>query len=303
MWASTFGTGGHDTLTRAPFDPRHRPGHHRHHLHRLRRRGPPGRARLPRVRAALPQAGLGRARRERDLGERPRGGQGGAGRRGAPGHRHHQPARDRRGLGPLDRRAGAPRAGVAGPPHLGPLRRAQGGGPRAAVPRAHRAGARPLLLRARKIEWLVNEGHGDALLRDDRLVARAQAVRRARDRLHQRLAHAAVRHPRAQVGPRAVRDPPRRPRLAARAATQRRGGGGDERVRRQRAAGRHGRRPAGRPLRPGLPRGRAGQEHLRHGLVRAPARRGRGAQAARRPAHHRSPRAPSPPTRWRPRSS
>ena len=52
-------------------DPRHRPGHHGHHLHRLRRRGPPGRARLPRVRAALPAARLGRARRRPRSGRSP----------------------------------------------------------------------------------------------------------------------------------------------------------------------------------------------------------------------------------------
>ena len=88
---------------------------------------------------------------ERDLGGDPPGGAGGA-RRGrgrrprAGGHRHHQPARDRGGLGPRQRRAAAPRAGVAGPPHRRPLRRAARGRPRAAGARAHRPGARPLLL-------------------------------------------------------------------------------------------------------------------------------------------------------------
>ena len=72
-------------------------------------RGP----RVPRVRAALPAAGLGRARRGGDLGRHARGGRGGA-RRG--GHRatrprrdrHHQPARDGRGVGPSQRRAAPP---------------------------------------------------------------------------------------------------------------------------------------------------------------------------------------------------
>ena len=44
-------------------------------------------------------------------------------------------------------------------------------------------------------------------------------------------------------------------------------------VRRQGAGGGDRRRPAGRPLRPGLPRGRARQEHLRHRQLRARARR------------------------------
>ena len=44
-------------------DPRDRPGHHRHHLHRLRRGRRIAGARLPRVHAALPAPGLGRARR------------------------------------------------------------------------------------------------------------------------------------------------------------------------------------------------------------------------------------------------
>ena len=86
-------------------DPGDRPGDHRDHLHRLRRGRPPARARLQRVRAALPEAGLGRARRGRDLGGDPQGRDRGARRRGRAGigperDRHHQPARDGRRLGP-----------------------------------------------------------------------------------------------------------------------------------------------------------------------------------------------------------
>ena len=56
--------------------------------------------------------------------------------------------------------------------------------------------------------------------------------------------------------------------------------GETERVRRQRPGGRHRRRPAGRALRPGLPRARARQEHLRHRLLRAREHGRRGAGRA-----------------------
>ena len=91
--------------------------------------GPRGRALLQRVRAALPPARLGRARRRRDLGVDPQGRGRSAHRRRRPGlrpegDRDHQPARDRRRLGPEDRRAGPPRARLAGPAHRCALRRA-----------------------------------------------------------------------------------------------------------------------------------------------------------------------------------
>ncbi len=69
------------------------------------------------------------------------------GRRRGGGHRHHQPARDRRGVGPHDRAAVRQRDRVAGPPNRRPLRRA--GRRRRPRPRAdpHRPGARPVLQR------------------------------------------------------------------------------------------------------------------------------------------------------------
>ena len=86
-------------------DPGDRPGDHGEHVHRLRRRRAPAWPLVQRVRAALPEAGLGRARRFGDLGGDPPG----RGRRpggcccpglGSEGDRDHQPAGDRRGLGP-----------------------------------------------------------------------------------------------------------------------------------------------------------------------------------------------------------
>ena len=73
-------------------DPRDRPGDHGHDLHRVRRRRAAGWALLSRVHAALPAAGMGRARRRRDLG-----GVAGGRARGAHdgGHRRRRPARDR----------------------------------------------------------------------------------------------------------------------------------------------------------------------------------------------------------------
>ena len=133
-------------------DPGHRPGHDRYEVPGLRRRWPPGRAGVLRVPAVLPPRRVGRARRGRDLGghaaRRPRGARGRRDRRLRPrGHRDHEPARDRRRLGPRVRRAAAPRDRVAGPAHRRALRRAASAGARAALPRAHGARARRLLLR------------------------------------------------------------------------------------------------------------------------------------------------------------
>ena len=105
------------------------------------RRGP--RPRLLRDHAALPDAGLGRARRRGDLGVSARRvvaealAAAGIGARRARGHRHHEPARDHRGVGPQDRQAGPPRdrlAGAAAPPTI--CDGAQASGARGARPRA-----------------------------------------------------------------------------------------------------------------------------------------------------------------------
>ncbi len=105
---------------------------------------------LPGVRAALPQARVGGARAGGDLAGHPRGHPGGAGqgrRLRADRHRHHQPARDRRALGPRDPRVAASGDRVAGPADGRDLRAAARRGPRGAGRRADRAPARPLLLR------------------------------------------------------------------------------------------------------------------------------------------------------------
>ena len=94
-----------------------------HPVHDLRPRRPGRRRRPEGARADLPAGRLGRAQRDGDLGQHPRG------RRrprsakadlSAAGHRrgrHHQPARDRAGLGPDHRRAGLQRDRLAGHPH------------------------------------------------------------------------------------------------------------------------------------------------------------------------------------------
>ena len=74
------------------------------------------------TRADLSAARLGGARRQRDLAAHPRSDRRGAraARTGGerPGrHRHHQPARNHRRLGPPHRRAGLQRARLAGHPH------------------------------------------------------------------------------------------------------------------------------------------------------------------------------------------
>ena len=130
------------------------------------------------------------ARRRRRRGRRPRR------------DRDHQPARDRRRLGPA---TAASRCTA----------RSSG---RTAAPRSaatsSSARATRTLVRERtglvidpyfsgtKIEWLLRNADGldGRRLRDDRLVARLQAHRPPRHRLHERLADAAVRHPQASPG-------------------------------------------------------------------------------------------------------
>ena len=82
-------------------------------------------------RAALPARRLGRARTGGHLvfgrPHRPRGARErrAATREGRRRHRHHQPARDGRGVGPRHRPTGSPRHRLAGPPHHRLLPRAR----------------------------------------------------------------------------------------------------------------------------------------------------------------------------------
>ena len=142
-----------------------------------------------------------------------------------------------------------------------------------------------------KIEWLIREGGvpRDAAFGtiDSWLVFKLTG--RARDRLLERLAHAPVRHPRARAGTPELCDLLGvRPGLAARAAPERARVRRDVRVRRLGAGGGHRGRPAGGALRPGLPRARARQEHLRHRQLRAPERRRRGCPRPPRGCSRRS---------------
>ena len=130
-------------------------------------------------------------------------------RKGHRRDRHHQPARDHRGVGPRHRPGRASRHRLAGPPHRRHLRQTEERRPRARDlgqdrpdhrslflrhqsrldprPRARRARAR----RARRTD-----------VRHRRLLSAVAADRRqgARHRRHQRLAHAAVQHPHRASG-------------------------------------------------------------------------------------------------------
>ena len=208
--------------------------------------------------------------------------------RGSRRHRHHQPARDRRGVGPRQRRAAAPRDRVAGPAHGGLLRpAARGAGTRrcsASAPGScwtptsrapstagcwMRAGVDRRALLGTIDSWLVYKLTGEHVT--DVSNASRTLLFNIRDggwdgELCDLL------------------DVP--DRRAARAGGQRAGVRPDQRVRRQRAGLRHGRRPAGGALRPGLPRAGPGQEHLRHRQLPAPERRHRLAAAGAGPDHH-----------------
>ena len=102
--------------------------------------------------AAFPGLGLGRARARGhlDLDPRrlPRGAEeGGPHRQGHRRDRHHQPARDHRGVGPRHRAGRAPRHRLAGPPHRRCLRAPEGRRLRADDVQEDRPDHRSLFLR------------------------------------------------------------------------------------------------------------------------------------------------------------
>ena len=231
--------------------------------------GRPG-GRVPGVHPALPAAGLGRARRRGDLatpcGPRWTSVVGGA-RRPGRRDRHHQPARDGRGVGPRDRQAAAPGHRVAGPPHRRAVRRAR----RRRAPRRSCAERTGLVLdpyfSATKIEWLLTEGgvadRPRPRARHDRrwLLWNLTGGDRARHRPVERQPHDALRHPPAGVVRRAVRPVRRAPSAPCPRCARRAGASASPSTACGVPAGipvsRHRRRPAGGPVRPGVLRARA----------------------------------------------
>ena len=241
---------------------------------------------------ALPAPGLGRARRQRDLG-------------GDPGGRRR---RDRRrgvegsaltGIGITNQRetvvAWDPASGE--PVHnalvwqdrrtaerCDRLRRPRA---RAAGARADRPGHRPLLLRDQdRVAAGQRRGCPRGGLRHDRLLARLQAHRAPPHRLLERVADDALRHPQAGLGPGPLRAARGRPLPAAGARSLLRRPRDHLGVRRRGPGRRDRRRPAGGALRPGLPRARGSQEHLRDRQLRPAQHRRRGVPARRGAADH-----------------
>ena len=124
-------------------------------------------------------------------------------------HRHHRPARDRRGVVPQHRRAPAPGHRVAGPAHGGALRRAARRRTPAARAGTHRARARSVLLGIEDrvaVDRGRRRGRCRPRRRHGRRVAHVEAHRRRhpRHRSVERVAHDALRHPHARVVRRAV---------------------------------------------------------------------------------------------------
>ena len=132
-----------------------------------------------------------------------------------------------------------------------------------------------------------------ALLRDDRHLADLPPDEgpRARDRGLERVAHAALQHPHAASGTsgcsaRCAFRARCCPRCATRSGSSARripSGSARDPDRRRRG------RSAGGALRAGLPRARAGEEHLRHGLLPADEHRDAARRARRRVSSRRSP--------------
>ncbi len=278
---------------------------------------------VPRVPAALPPARAGSSttrghlvgdRRDAGRGRRP----GRRGRRDGRRHRHHEPTRDGRRVGPHDGSPVPPGHRLAGPSHRA---RAATSSTTAGLepigPRPHRPRARPLLLgdearvalRHGGVEadadlafgtvdswllWQLTGGPGPAAC--TRPTRRTRAARccttSARCEWSDELLRAVRRA--ARVPARGA--PEQRPLRRDRSRGRRRPRGPGERDRR---------RPAGGALRPGLLRARHGEEHLRHRLVRAREPRLDAPRARRRPAHDawRGRSAAPRRTRWRARSS
>ena len=221
------------------------------------------RARLPRAAAALPAAGLGRARPRGDLARASSGPPSALAAAGVA-----RPTSTRSGSRTSARR----RCSGTARPASRSRRRSSG---RTGAPPSAAASSTPELIRERtglvpdpyfsatKLEWLLREhGRRRARLRHRRQLARLAADRRrgARDRRDERVAHAALLARDARLGRRAARAVRRRPRRCCRAivalarARRRR-----RAARRARPDPRHRRRPAGGALRAGLPPARRGR--------------------------------------------
>ena len=132
-----------------------RSGHHQHAVHGLRPRRQRRERRPEGARADLSQAGLGRARRDGDLGAHPGGRRRGDGlgrreRGRRRRRRHHQPARDDGGVGQDHGQADPQRARLAGHAHGQAGRRVLEGRRPGPLPGEGRPAAGDLLLRARR---------------------------------------------------------------------------------------------------------------------------------------------------------
>ena len=257
--------------------------------------------RLPRVRAALPPAGLGGARRRRDLG----GGAGHAGRAGRPPrrarrrHRDHRPARDGRGLGPAHRpsRCTGPSCGRTGAPPPA----ATSCGPPAAS-RLIRATTGLVLdpyFSATKLEWLLAEGGVadtpdlalgtvDSWVLWNLTGGTAGGVHATEPSNASRTMLFDIR---TLAWSDELIDLFGVPRHALPEVLPSSGRFGLHRRRQRPARGHpgvgHRRRPAGGAVRPGLPRAGHDEEHLRHRQLRAHARGRHLPRAGRGPADDR----------------
>ena len=201
-------------------DPRDRPGHDRDApaSSSTARAGSRGRA-YSEFAPALPAPGLGRARRRTRSGTSP----GGSPRTRSPTRGRRRRASTRSGS-PTSARPSSP--GTRTPASRSTTRSSgRTGAPRRAATSCARPGHEPLVrertglvldpyFSGTKIEWLLAQRRRRASgrrLRDDRLLARLQAHRRATRPTLERLADDAVRHPRAALGPGALRAARRRP--------------------------------------------------------------------------------------------
>ena len=278
--------GGSTPWDQPPDDPRHRPGHHRHDLPRLRRRRRRSSA-APTASSPSTSRGPGWVEHDADeIWDVTRA----VARRGARRGGHRRPASSP-AIGITNQRETVVRLG---PRHRRAARTARSSGRTAAPPRAATSCARPATSRScasapascstptsrpPRSSGCCATSTGSRACRDgarvrhDRLLALCKLTGGAHATDYvERLPHAAVRHRAAALGPRAAASCSACPRACCpRSGRERRVSArrADALSAARRADRGHRRRPAGGAVRPGLLHAGHRQEHLRHRLLRA----------------------------------
>ncbi len=214
-------------------------------------------------------------------------------------HRHHQPARNHRPLGPPHRPAAPQRHRLAGPPHRRVLRRAQTRRPSRPPSNPKTGLVIDAYFSASKLRWLLDNVPGARARADSGELAFGTVD----SWLLWNLTGGALHVTDATNASRTMLfnihtlqwdddllklfDIPRSILPAVHSSSEVYGHCSPRPLRRAHPHRRHRRRPAGRTLRPDLLRARPRQKHLRHRLLHADEHRRRARRLPAQPAHHR----------------